>query len=345
MTKTSFGTLANNTETSLYTLVNKNGMELAVTDYGATIVAIRVKDKAGKLVDVALGYDNVAQYVSENCYFGATVGRYANRISDAKIVIDGETYQLEVNDNENNLHSGSKGTADLVWDVTFASDEKITLEIVSKDLEQGFPGNCKMVVTYVLTDENAVEIHYEAVSDKKTLINPTNHSYFNLNGQAAGTVLNHDLCIKASKFTPVQNGHSIPTGELAEVKNTPFDFTSMKKVGRDIEETNDQLTYGTGYDHNWVIDKETDGVELIAELVGDETGIKMSVYTDLPGVQLYTGNFIAGQHGKDGAVYEKRGGLCLETQYFPNSANEPKFERPIFDANEKFESTTIYAFS
>lgn len=345
MAKTDFGTISNGAQASLYELSNSKGMKATVTDLGATVVSIFVQDKDGKVRDVVDGYDTAAEYENGGCYFGTTVGRYANRISDAKVTIDGVEYQLEANDNENSLHSGSNGVSGKIWEVKEYTDNKIVFEIISKDLEQGFPGNATIDVTYEVTEENELAISYSAVSDKTTTFNMTNHSYFNLNGHDAGTVLDHNLQIKASKYTPVKDGKAIPTGEIAPVAGTPFDFTTAKKVGKDIGADFDQLTYGTGYDHNFAIDKETDGVECVATLVSEESGIQMDVFTDCLGIQLYTGNFIQGQIGKGGVTYNMRDAICLETQFFPNSINESAFVTPITKANEEYTTKTVYKFS
>lgn len=345
MSKREFGKTSKGEAAALYTIGNTKGMTVSITDFGAAVVAIHVPGKDNVQVDVTTGYDDVAPYERETCYFGATVARNANRIANAKFDIDGVTYQLEVNDNENNLHSGSNGTSEKIWAVKEMTDSKLVFAIVSKDLEQGFPGRCDMTVTYEVTEDNGLSIHYELVSDKKTVINPTNHTYFNLNGHASGKVYGHTLWLKASHYTPVINSHAIPTGEIAPVAGTPFDFTVAKTIGQDIEKEDIQLGYGNGYDHNFAIDKESQGMEKVATVVGDDTGIQMDVYTDLPGIQLYTGNFIGGQKGKDGAEYEARGAFCLETQYFPDAVNQVNFASPVYEAGQKYDSTTIYKFS
>lgn len=345
MTKYAFGFTKDGKEVSKYEIANGSGMKAVISDFGATVVDLWVRDKDGKLRDVSLGYDEVALYESETTYFGAIVGRYANRISDAKIEIDGVVYELDANDNENTLHSGINSMAKKVWDVKEHKEDTITFTYTSKDLEQGFPGNAVCDVTYRVTEDNRLEISYHAVSDQKTTFNMTNHTYFNLNGHGAGTVHAHQLQIKASGFTPVKSPKAIPTGETRPVEGTPFDFRVAKAIGRDVNEDYEQLIFGQGYDHNFAIDKETDGVEKIAEAYSADSGICMEVYTDCIGVQLYTGNFLAGDKGKGGHFYEKRAGFCLETQYFPNSINEPNFVRPIYDAGEVYETVTAYAFS
>lgn len=345
MNKIVFGKTKEGVEAYKYEIANSNGMKAVVTEYGASLVSVFVKDKDGNTKDVVLGYDDVATYEKESCYFGATVGRYANRIANAKIEIDGVEYVLEANDNENSLHSGANGVSEKMWDVKEYTDSSITFTIVSKDLEQDFPGNATIEVTYTVTEDDAVSIKYHAVSDKATTFNMTNHSYFNLEGCESDAVYDHELCIKASGYTPVKDAKAIPTGEVAPVAGTPFDFTTAKTIGRDINEDNDQLKYGSGYDHNFAIDKETDGIELVATAYAPKTGIAMDVLTDQVGIQLYTGNFIGGQIGKGNKAHEARGAFCLETQYFPNSINEPNFKRPVFAAGEAYDTTTIYKFS
>ena len=345
MRKTSFGTTKSGYAASTYEIGNGRGVRLIATDFGATVVSIFVKDKNGTERDVILGYDDLASYERAECYFGATVGRNANRIANAKVTIDGVEYELEKNDNENSLHSGSNGVSVKMWDVEEYTDTKITFGYTSKDMEQGFPGNCQMHVTYEVTEQNEFKITYHIVSDKKTVINMTNHSYFNLAGQENGNVLDQTLQIAASHYTPMKDSKSIPTGEIASVEGTPFDFRKEKPIGQDIKASHEQLIFANGYDHNFAIDKTKDGVEKIASAYCSESGIRMDVYTDLPGVQLYTANFVGGQHGKKGAVYVQNSAFCLETQYYPNAVNEPNFASPVFDAGQPYDSTTVYAFS
>ncbi len=345
MYKESFGTSKRGEAVSVYLLENKNGASVRVTDYGAALVSIIVPDKNGGTQDVLLGYDNVTGYENNTCYFGAVIGRNGNRIANAQLTIDGVAYSLDSNDNENNLHSGEKGMDTIVWNVKEYTDNAITFTCKSADLEQGFPGNMDVQVTYVLTDEHAVEIHYEAVSDKDTVANFTNHAYFNLEGHASGNVLGQELMLRASHYTPVIDSKAIPTGEIAPVAGTPMDFTTAKTIGRDMEADDTQIKYGGGFDHNFVLDKEEKGAfELMAEAYAPGTGIVMEAYTDRPGVQFYSGNFITTQDGKQGAVYGKRQGFCLESQFFPNSVNEPKFEAPIIKAGEVYRSKTSYQF-
>lgn len=344
MQKTYFGRNSLNQEVHKYYIENKNGMKAVLTDIGAAVVELWVKDKSGAFRDVALGYDEVELYEKEGTYFGATVGRYANRISDAKIAIDGIVYALDANDNENTLHSGKESMAKKVWDVKAYEENKIIFTYTSAHLEGGFPGVAICDVSYEITDENELKISYNAVSDKKTAFNMTNHTYFNLNGHAAGDILDHELKIKASGYTPVKNSKSIPTGEIASVEGTPFDFREAKTIGQDIEEEHQQLVYGQGYDHNFALDKETEGVEKIAEAYSRTSGIQMEVWTDCIGVQFYTGNFLNKDEGKANCNYIRRAGFCLETQFFPNAVNEPNFKSPIVDADVPYQTMTKYVF-
>lgn len=345
MNKTAFGKLSSGQEASLYTIANSKGLSLAITDFGATVVSIFVKDKNGDTKDVILGYDDVCGYEKNGCYFGATVGRNANRISDSKIEIDGVVYELENNDRGNNLHSGSNSLSRVIWNVAEHTDSKIVFEYQSPDLEEGFPGNATIRVTFEATEENEFAVSYYAVSDKKTVFNMTNHSYFNLNGHASGTILDQELWIKASGYTPVCDEKSIPTGETLDVEGTPFDFRQMKTVGRDIKADHEQIGYSNGYDHNFVLDREGEGLEHVGTFFAKASGIQMDVYTDCIAMQLYSANGIAGQIGKGQTQYPDQAAICLETQYFPNAINEPNFVSPVYDAGVPYESKTVYRFS
>lgn len=341
-----FGQNSHGEEVKKYMIQNRRGMGAMLTDLGAAVVSLFVPGNDGSdMVNVSLNYDNPLSYERETTYFGATVAPYANRISDAKIEIDGVEYKLDANNHENTLHSGCNGLAKKVWKIKEGRTEsKIVFTYDAKHLEQGFPGNIHYEVCYEVTDYNELAISYYAVSDQKTILNMTNHTYFNLSGAQSGSVEDHELWIKSSYYTPVKDEKAIPTGELEAVEGTPFDFRESKTIGRDIHEDFAQLVYGQGYDHNFAIDKETDGIEKIAVAYSPKTGIEMEVWTDCIGVQLYTGNFVAGQIGPEGHVYEKHAGFCLETQYFPNCANEPNFVCPWAEANVPYESKTVYAF-
>lgn len=338
-----FGTTKDGKEVYLYTLENKNGMKAVVMNYGAILVRLFVPDQNGKSEDVVLGYDKLEQYFGNGCFFGATIGPNGNRISNAAFELDGVTYKLAVNDGPNNLHSHDElGYHKQVWNVETTDDSVIFLLDV-KDGVMGFPGNKKNTVTYTLTEDNELKIHYTITSDKKTILNPTNHTYFNLRGEGNGDILNHKLQFTAQKYVPVVAG-AIPTGELADVEGTPMDFRTVKKVGKEIEADFEQLALTNGYDHNWVIDNWNGSQQFCATVEEEESGRKMYVYTDLPGFQFYAGNGIGDEQGKNGHVYTKRSGLCLETQFFPNSANEPSFPSAVFGPEKPYESTTIYRF-
>lgn len=339
-----FGENSKGEEVFIYTLKNENGMQVSFLNLGATVHEIWVQGKE-ELVQVSIIYDNPLRYEREASYFGATVAPYANRISDARFEIDGEIYVTDANNYENSLHSGANGLAKKIWNVKEQTDTKIVFSYDAKDLEQGFPGNIHYEVTYEVTKNNELSISYYALSDKKTVLNMTNHTYFNLEGALSGTVEEHELWIKASHYTPVKDAKAIPTGEIAPVDETPFDFRVAKTIGRDIRDSFEQLVYGQGYDHNFVIDKEAAGLEKIATAYAPVSGVQMDVWTDCIGVQLYTANFMGGQMGPNGHRYVQYGAFCLETQYFPNAINETNFVSPITDANVAYESKTVYAFS
>lgn len=340
-----FGKNTKSEDVRIYTLENENGMKVSFIDLGAAVYELWVPDSNGKDVQISATYDNPVSYEQQTTYFGAVVAPYANRIANAKFEIDGTVYETDANNNENSLHSGCNGIAKKIWSVKEQNKQKIVFTYEGKDLEQGFPGNIHYEVTYELTDANELSISYYALSDKKTTINMTNHTYFNLSGALSGSVEDHELWIKASHYTPVIDAKAIPTGEIAPVDNTPFDFRIAKTIGRDIGDDFDQLKYGLGYDHNFAIDKDAPGFEKIATAYSAKTGIQMDVWTDCIGVQLYTGNFMEGEIGPDGHKYVKRGAFCLETQYFPNAINETNFVCPITEANEPYETKTTYAFS
>lgn len=342
-----FGKTAEGKSVTMITLTNKNGMKVSCIDYGANVVSVEVPDGAGKLTDVVLGFDNVPQYETNSPFFGAFIGRHANRIGGASFTLNGKTYELEKNDGENNLHGGTPGYHKVMYDYKTAEGEgyaSVSFKRVSADMEQGYPGNLEFSVTYKLTDDNEFFLIYDAVSDKDTIVNFTNHSYFNLDGHDAGGVSNHMVKINAEKYT-VTTPDLIPTGELADVAGTPLDFSSEKRIGQDIDADFDALKYGGGYDLNYAIDKPAGEFGPAATARG-EGGITMEVYTDLPGVQFYTGNNIGkGLPGKNGAEYGPRSGFCFETQFFPNSCNIPSFQSCVLEAGKKFHSETMYKFS
>ena len=342
MSKKAFGTTSKGVEASLYEISNGGGLRVLLTDYGAAVVSIFVKDRDGDERDVILGYDNVKSYEKEYCYFGATVGRYANRISDAKVNIDGVEYKLEANDNENSLHSGSNGFSKRFWTVKEQKADEITFEIEDADLEQGFPGNAVVDVTFKVTEENALAIIYNAKADKTTTFNMTNHSYFNLNGHKSGSVLHHRMQILSDAFTPA-DAQSIPTGEICSVDGTPMDFRSTKELGAEIDAAYEPLILGNGYDHNWVL-KNEGRFDKVAEVTGDESSIVMEVWTDRPGVQVYTANFLENEAGRNGAVYQKREAVCLETQNYPDAVHQKNFPEAICKKGETYDTKTAYRF-
>lgn len=344
MEKRSFGRTTEGQEASLYTITNSKGMNARILDFGATLVSLHVFDRDGKLQDVVLGYEDVEAYQRSTSYFGATVGRNCNRISGARFEIDGEVYELEPNDFGNNLHSGSRSTAGRFWDVKSYEENRIVLALSDAHMAQGFPGNASIEVTYEVTEEDGLAISYYAIADQKTIFNFTNHAYFNLNGQASGDILDCTLEVKASHYTPVQSERAIPTGEIAPVDGTPFDFREAKTIGRDIHMEDAQLAYGNGYDHNFALDRTGDGPETVAKACGPKTGIQMEVITDCIAMQLYTANGIGGQKGKGGVTYPNHGAMCLETQFFPNAINEANFVSPLMEAGKPYVSKTVYRF-
>jgi aldose 1-epimerase len=340
----SFGKTRDGREAHLYTLSNKSGMEVAITDFGATTVSIKVPDRNGKLGDVVLGYDSVEGYENGTAYIGATAGRYANRIAGAKFSLDGKEYTLPKNDHENHLHGVFNK---VLWDAAPGSmndPSLLRLRYMSKDGEEGYPGNLSVEVRFSLSDANELKFEYTATTDKKTVVNLTNHSYFNLAG--SGNILENKLTLRAGRFTPV-DAALIPTGELRSVAGTPFDFREATAVGARIDNDDEQLKLGHGYDHNWVLDAGMkDKPSLAATLFEPSSGRLLETFTTEPGLQIYTGNFLDGSiHGKYGQTYERRGAICLETQHFPDSPNHPDFPTTTLKAGKKYHSITIYKFS
>lgn len=343
-----FGTTDKNENIKLFTVKNNNGASAVFTNFGATVISLLVPDKNGNLLDVLLGFDNLNDYFINHCYFGATVGRNGNRIQNACFKINGIFYSLDKNEkSKNNLHSGFNGYQKRVWDFSINEEENsVIFKLISPDMDQGFPGNFNICVTYTLSNDNALEIQYNGFCDKDTVANMTNHSYFNLNGHNSGSIINHDLKINSSKYAIVDN-ESIPTGLLANVMNTPLDFTNFRKIANDIDSDFEQIKLVKGYDHSFLLDKKTNGFEKVATLKSSESGICMDVYTDCLAIQFYTGNYIdeIPQVGKNGFIYGNRSGLCLETGFLPNSINEPNFASPILKANTPYFSKTVYKFS
>ncbi|HMH23893.1 MAG TPA: aldose epimerase family protein [Puia sp.] len=333
--------------TDLFVLKNKNNAEVAITNYGARVVSLIVPDKNGKPTDVVVGYDSISKYVHlPESYFGAIVGRYGNRIAKGKFRLGGKVYTLATNNAPNHLHGGKKGFGAVVWDAKQLGDQSVELSYLSKDGEEGYPGNLQVKVVYTLTDSNELKIDYEATTDKATVLNLTNHSYFNLNGQGSGTINNHLLRINADKCTPVDST-LIPTGKIEPVAGTPLDFRHPATIGSRISADNIQLKYGKGYDHNFVLNpKKGGGLNEAATVLGDQSGIFMEVYTTEPGVQFYGGNFMAGVNAlKAGKKDDYRTAFCLETQHYPDSPNEPSFPSTELSPGKVYKTETVYKFS
>jgi len=350
--ESAFGALEDGQKVSLFTLTNTTGGEVKVMNYGAILVSLTVPDRAGKPRDVVFGYDDLASYVKDKDFFGATVGRYGNRIGAGKFTLDGVTHQLGLNNGPNHLHGGAQGIYKKLWKAEPVSSKEgpgVKLTYVSKEGEEGYPGTVTLVVTYTLTGDNALRIDYSGTTDKPTILNPTNHSYFNLSGDPARTILDEELTIDADKTTPVGPG-LIPTGELADVTGTPMDFRKATKIGARVDVADPQLELGKGYDHNWVL--RNDGpatskkVRKVAELYDSTSGIVMQILTDQPGLQFYSGNFLNGTiHGKKGAVYQHRTALCLEGQGFPDAPNHENFPSAVLRPGQTYTQTTLYQFS
>ncbi len=343
--KQSFGKTETGDQVELYTLTNSKGVAAAITNYGGILVSLKVPDRAGKLADVVLGHDELDNYKAKSPYFGAIVGRYGNRIGKAKFTLNGIEYKLARNDGENSLHGGIKGFDKALWNAKEIDGGKgLELTYLSKDGEEGFPGNLAVTVIYSLNDENELKIDYSATTDKDTVVNLTNHSYFNLAGQGEGDVLGHQVTINADRFTPVDAG-LIPTGELKPVEGTPFDFRTPHTIGARINDKDEQLALGRGYDHNFVINRTAEGLIAAVRVSEPKTGRVMEVLTTEPGVQFYTGNFLDGTiTGKGGKVYQQRYGFCFETQHFPDSPNKPGFPSVVLKPGGRYHTTTLYRF-
>ena len=330
--------------TALFVLNNNNGMEVCVTNFGARIVSVLVPDRDGIMRDVVLGFDNIKDYQNVKSDFGASIGRYANRINQGRITIDGETIQLPQNNYGHCLHGGPNGWQYKVYKPVEVTRNSISFSLFSPDGDENFPGNVNAKVSYTLTDDNAIRIEYSATADAKTVINMTNHSYFNLSGNPSNPAIDHILYINASNFTPVDSTF-MTTGEIASVEGTPMDFTTHKAIGQDIENPYQQLRNGKGYDHNWVLDTKGNVNELAAKLSCPSTGIAVEVYTNEPGIQIYTGNFLKGNVvGKNGVAYPCRASVCLETQHFPDSPNKPQWPSVLLEPGQKYYSECIYKF-
>lgn len=348
ISKQPFGSTAAAEPVDIYTLTNAKGMEVGISTYGGDIVSIKVPDKTGKLADVVLGFDNLAGYLQPNPYFGALIGRYGNRIAKGTFTLDGVTYKLATNNGPNHLHGGLRGFDKAIWsgrDMPTPDGVRLDLTYTSKDGEEGYPGELNATVTYTLAGEkNELRISYEAVTTKPTVVNLTNHSYFNLAGQGEGDILKHSVTIMADRFTPVDSG-LIPTGELKPVAGTPFDFRTPHTIGERIEANDPQIAAGKGYDHNFVLNKHEGDLELVARVTEPTSGRAMEVLTTEPGLQFYTGNFLDGAiTGKGGKVYGRRAAFCMETQHFPNSPNQASFPSTVLRPTERYRSSTVYRF-
>ncbi|HEX9425835.1 MAG TPA: aldose epimerase family protein [Pyrinomonadaceae bacterium] len=345
--KQPFGTTAGGIAVDVYTLTNTSGAKVKIITYGARVVSIEVPDRSGKLGDVSLGYDDLQGYEKDSSFLGAIVGRYGNRIALGRFTLDGKTYALATNNNGNHLHGGLRGFDKVVWTgkgSVVAGSARLKLAYLSKDQEEGYPGNLSVTVIYTLTNRNELRMDYSAQTDKATVLNLTNHAYFNLAGAGSGDILNHQIRINALRFTPT-NETSIPTGELRSVKGTPLDFTSATEIGARIEEKYEQLISGAGYDHNFVLNKPAGKLGLAAEVYEPTSGRVLRVFTTEPGVQFYSGNFLSGAIGKQGLAYPRRSGFCLEAQHFPDSPNKPKFPTTVLRPGGRYTQTTIYQFS
>lgn len=342
MKQQSYGSTLEGREGTVYILENSKGMKVEVLDFGATIVKMEVPDKEGNLVDVVLGYDTVSGYQQGSIFLGATVGRSANRIGKGSYSLNQIPYSLDKNDGQNNLHSGTDFYHLRFWNMEEISDTQLRCTLESKDGDQGYPGNVTISVTFLLTEENELNISYDGTPDKDTIMNLTNHSYFNIDGHASGTVLDQEIWLDADAFTRADS-ESIPTGEVVSVEGTPMDWRTPKKIGTEIDQDYEALILGGGYDHNWVLKTES-GKKLVASLSSEISGIKMEVYTDTPGIQIYTGNFIDNEVGKNGILYKKRSGVCFETQHFPDAIHHENFPSPIIKAGEKYNTSTSYKF-
>jgi aldose 1-epimerase len=344
-----YGVTQGGDSVALYTFANRKGMEVKITNFGGIVTELRVPDSNGKIEDVVLGFDNLKDYESNDPYFGAIIGRYANRIANGKFTLNGVTYTLASNNDANHLHGGLKGFDKVVWQAgTFVNDSTcgLVLEYVSKDMEEGYPGNLKTTVTYTIYDENEVQIDYLATTDKPTIVNLTQHSYFNLTGNSKRDILDHEVMIKSDQMVPVDDS-LIPTGSLMSVAGTPFDFTTMHSVGERIEGDHAQLILGRGYDHCWVLrEVDREDPKWVIEAQDASSGRVLALATTEPGVQFYTGNFLDGSlTGKGDVRYEQRYGLCFEPQHFPDSPNQPNFPSVVLNPGEEYRSTTIWRFS
>tara|TARA_B100000287_G_scaffold435407_1_gene503551 strand:+ start:2008 stop:3168 length:1161 start_codon:yes stop_codon:yes gene_type:complete len=347
ITKSFYGKTKDNKKVDLYSFKNENGMQVDIINYGGIITSLKVPDKNGETEDIVLGYNKLEDYINENPYFGSIIGRYGNRIAKGKFNLNGNQYTLATNNDENHLHGGNIGFDKVIWEAETkinSNSSSLILKYLSRDMEEGYPGNLYTTVTYKITNDNSVEIKYEAQTDKTTVINLTQHSYFNLSGDFNQSILNHKVKINANQFLPV-NKSLIPTGNKLNVSMTPFDFRNYKEIKKDINADDLQLNYGNGYDHCWVLNDYKNGYRLVASAFHEESGRLMEVYSDQPGLQFYTGNFLDGSlPQKEEGFYNFRSGFCMETQHFPNSPNQPDFPSVTLNPNEKYNSKTTYKF-
>ena len=346
--KKPFGVTKDGIDINQYILKNSNGMQITIINYGGIITSWKAKDRDGSYEDIVLGFDNLSDYESSSPYFGALIGRYGNRIKEGKFSLDGVDYTLEVNNGENHLHGGVKGFDKVIWEVekeVKESSASLILTHISTDMEEGYPGNLDVKVIYTLTNDDELKVRYEAETDKKTIVNLTQHSYFNLSANLSRDILAHQITIDADSFLPVDKT-LIPSGELRDVEGTPFDFRVPKRVGDDINEDYTQLTFGNGYDHCWVLNNQNEGVRFVASAYDTLSGRSLEIFSDQPGIQFYSGNFLDGTlKSKDGGNYEFRSGFCLETQHYPNSPNQESFPSVILNPGEKYNTETIFRFS
>ncbi len=346
--KESYGKTIDGQSVDIYTLSNHNGMTVRITNYGGIIQMLTAPDKNGKYEDVVMGYDSLKNYIEATPYFGAIIGRYGNRIANGKFTLDEVEYTLAQNNGKNHLHGGIKGFDKVVWYATPIKNDdavKLKLDYLSKDGEEGYPGNLKVSVIYTLTDDNALKIDYHATTDKKTVLNLTNHSYFNLSADFNNKILEHELWLNCNKYIPIDST-AIPFGTIESVTGTPFDFTKPKKIGKDISDDNQQLKNGIGYDHCMVFTNSDGTVKLQATVYDEQSGRLMEVYTDQPAVQLYVGNYLDGTNiGKGNIPYKYRTALCLETEHYPDSPNQPQFPSTVLEPEDEYSSTTIYRFT
>lgn len=341
--KTKYGVTSDGNEVSLYKLTNKNGIKVLLTDFGATIISILTPDKSGQLNDIVLGFDNLDGYLKNEPYFGGIVGRYANRIANATFTLNNKTYRLVKNNGNNSLHGGVKGFNKVLWICTNNTESSVEFFYLSNDGEEGYPGDLSVWVNYSLSDNNELTIEYKAMVNEDTILNLTNHTYFNLSGENNGSILKHKVVINADKFVPVDDS-SIPTGKLASIIGTPMDFRIETEIGDRIYDDYDQLKIGLGYDNSWSLDN-TGNLVMAARVIDQLSGRKLEVYTTEPGVQFYTGNNLGKTIGKKGVLYQRFGGFCLECQHFPDSPNHPNFPTTTLKSGQEYRQTTIYKFT